>query len=247
MVVKLEDLQTLVTAAPRDDDNNQTRHHAEEPEMTEGKLLHQGGRRTLLDQHFGTDKNFPEKGDAAGFFCSDGDSSSQSGHTSCSSFGTFSCSEPLIRSTQRRGVRFNSQVKQRNIPCINDYSRGEIERTWFLPEECFKIHKQYLEEVRMLEKGILLRTGTECCPRGLESSTNEAQQAKMHTRMEALDAVLDEQDEQYEHGEYDDEAIAELYHDVTMSCQLRAHEIGIQDQREAALIYEEDERARVSS
>jgi hypothetical protein len=53
---------------------------------------------------------------------------------------------------------------------------------------------------------------------------------------------LDEQDEQQEHDDFDDEAIADMYdRGVSMSCQMWAHVVGMQDQREAELICDEDE------
>ena len=81
--------------------------------------------------------------------------------------------------------------------------------------------------------------GVKYCARGLESSTFQAQQAKKNNRRDAYDAVLDEQDEQHESDDFDEDAIAELYHEVSASCQMWAHVVAMQDQREAELIYDE--------
>jgi hypothetical protein len=172
-----------------------------------------------------------EKGENS--FSSDDDVSTLSGNTSCSSWTSSGPSSP-------RRAHFNAAVSQRLIPCINEYSREEIERTWYLPEESFKIHQRCVKEVIMLETGMRLK-GKKYCSRGLENSTMRAQLAKKKNRRYAYDAVLDEQDEQQEHDDYDDEAIAEMYHEASMSCQLWAHVVGMQDRREAELIYYEDE------
>jgi hypothetical protein len=92
----------------------------------------------------------------------------------------------------------------------------------------------------MLEKGRDF-TGTRYCVRGLENKTKQAQRARTNKRREIYDTVLDEQDEQYEQDAYDDEVLADIYREATMSCQIRAHVVGMEDQREAELIYVEDE------
>jgi hypothetical protein len=93
-----------------------------------------------------------------------------------------------------------------------------------------------IKEILMMEKGTKLK-GKKYCAQGLKTSTRLAQKGKLQNRRDAYDAVLDEQDEQQEHDDFDDEAITDMYRDVSMSCQMWAHVVGMQDQREAELIW----------
>jgi hypothetical protein len=118
-------------------------------------------------------------GGTAGSFsysCSD-EVSSQSGNTPCSSRITCEPRSPPCASPR---VHFNAAVSQRLpvlIPCINEYSpREEIERSWCLPEESFKIHQRCIKEITMFETGKRLK-GKKYCSRGLENSTVRAQLA----------------------------------------------------------------------
>ena len=168
--------------------------------------------------------------------------------TTCSTFcSTFDTTETRPQEHQqerrrKRVVRFNTVVSQRKIPCINDYSREEIEQCWFLPEESFQITQRCIKEIIMLEEGTRLKD-KKYCARGLETSTKLAQKAKTLNRRAAFDAVLDEQDEQDDQndGDFDDEAMADMYREVSKSCQMWAHVVAMQDQREAELIYDEDD------
>jgi hypothetical protein len=171
------------------------------------------------------------------YSCSD-EVSSPSGNTSYISRITCEPRSPPCAAPLR--VHFNAAVSLRLIPCINEYSRKEIERTWYLPEESFKVHESCIKEILMLERGKKMK-GKKYCSRGLENSTKQAQLARKQNQRDAYDAVLDEQDEQHEHDNYDDDAIAEMYHGASNSCQMWAHVVGMRDRREAVLIYDEDE------
>jgi hypothetical protein len=62
------------------------------------------------------------------------------------------------RRRRQRVVHFNTEVSQRNIlPCVNDYSREEIEQCWFLPEESFQMTQRCIKEILMIEKGTKLK------------------------------------------------------------------------------------------
>lgn len=85
------------------------------------------------------------------------------------------------------------------------------------------------------------------CSRGLETHTRKTAKIKSINRSDALTAVLDEQDRQlfdcpdqsnYRFFQLDDDAIRIVYHRVTSSSQLWAHQVGLQDQRDAELIWD---------
>jgi hypothetical protein len=235
MIMNLKDLQGLLTSTQQ---GRNQKHAAPGEIMVEGPLV---------DDYDGTDKRRRDvNGGGARFYSSTVDtlSTQESANTLCISVTSSLTSSVTSQQRPARHVHFDNKVHQRTIACVNDYSREEIERTWFLPEESFQIHQRCIKEIMMLEKGIKLK-GKKYCARGLENSTSQAQLAKKQNRRDAYDAVLDEQEEQYENDDdYDDEAIAELYHEVAFSCHMWAHVVGMQDQRAAELIYDEEDEEK---
>ena len=69
------------------------------------------------------------------------------------------------------------------------------------------------------------------CLRGLESALPNENLRRRSYRFAALDEVFLEQDDQYFAGIYDDEAIAEVYLEVSVECRFRAEFRGIQDRK----------------
>jgi hypothetical protein len=137
---------------------------------------------------------------------------------------------------REKAVHFHAKVSECYIPSVNDFSCEVIDQCWFTREEFFNITQRCIKEILMIEKGTRLK-GKKYCARGLETSTRLAIQAKKQNRRVAYDAVLDLQQEEL----CDGEGIRETYYDASVSCQMWAHVVGMQDQREAELIYEEDE------
>lgn len=133
----------------------------------------------------------------------------------------------------RRGVlRFAANDVVRITISRHDYTDAELEASWFQEDEYTEITMQCCKQVRKMEKGKVFKD-KKYCSRGLESLTRQAAMDKAYSRRLAFDAVLDEQDEQWQLGVVDEEAIAERYAEVSSSCQLWASVIGLRDQREA--------------
>lgn len=72
----------------------------------------------------------------------------------------------------------------------------------------------------------------DCCLRGLESGFPTENLRKRSYRLGAFEEVFLEQEDQYFAGIYDDEAIAEVYYQVTVECRFRAEFRAIQDRKE---------------
>jgi hypothetical protein len=68
-----------------------------------------------------------------------------------------------------------------------------------------------------------------CC-RGIENMTGPRMDLKQQTRLDAINAVLDLQDAQWEQGYEDQERIAEHYQRVSLQCQTEAICIAEQDE-----------------
>lgn len=113
-----------------------------------------------------------------------------------------------------------------------EYTSEEKKASWFQEDEYAQITRECCKQVRKMEKGEQLRD-KKYCSRGLESHTRRASDAKSRTRKASIEAVLYEQDRQYEEGIEDDELISQFYIDSSSSSQLWAHRVALQDQRAA--------------
>jgi hypothetical protein len=142
-------------------------------------------------------------------------------------------SEGTSRSEIESSVRFDSKATTRFTLSRIEYTPEEIKATWYKDEEYTKIRNQCLKQIKKLENGKVFTKDKKCLSRGLESQTRLATISKTLNRKNALDAVLDEQDDQRRLGVVDEEAIAQRYHQGTSSCQLWASTVGLRDQREA--------------
>jgi hypothetical protein len=133
---------------------------------------------------------------------------------------------------EERNVRFSIEPMLHFTLSLEDYTPEEIRASWFEGEEYNKIRKECCKQIKKMESGKILKD-KKYCSRGLESHTRLASLSKTLNRKPAVDAVLDEQDEQQHLGIVDEEIIAQRYQQTTSSCQLWATIVGLRDQRAA--------------
>ena len=93
----------------------------------------------------------------------------------------------------------------------------------------------------MLNRGELLKD-KKYCARGLETHTKTRSRTKSMTRVLACQVVLQEQDRQWREGIRHEDAIAYVYHSASASCQLWANVVGLEDQKEAEITYEDSDQ-----
>jgi hypothetical protein len=65
--------------------------------------------------------------------------------------------------------------------------------------------------------------------RGLEYRTRKGAVRRQHNKVEAITAVMDEQDRQIEEGFMNDELISQVYMEVSARCQEEAHQLALKD------------------
>jgi hypothetical protein len=165
------------------------------------------------------------------------DSSFQSQSSNCTA--ATDMTERTGVSDVERTVRFSAKLVVHFTLSRHDYSAEELLASWFQCEEYTRITKECCKQVRKMEKGYIFKD-KKYCSRGLE--TRLCSITKSANRKLAFSAVLDEQEEQRQLGGVDDEAIGQLYNQVSSSCQLWATTLGLRDQREAERL--EDARVR---
>lgn len=137
----------------------------------------------------------------------------------------------------RRRVQFKETVSVRPITHVNNMCDDEIADVWYNKQECQNMKRSMALTVKMISAGLFQGDDDEHCARGLEYRTRAGATKRRANKVNALDAVLDEQDRQRARGMApDDEAIRQCFLDENLHCRLAALEKGIADQEEARLL-----------
>lgn len=148
--------------------------------------------------------------------------------------------------TPVRRVNFNGQVMVRTIGHVNDLSESEIRRTWYHKEEYRQIRSSLSVTVRKITSGRYEGDTDSHCARGLEFRTPYGAQLRRKNKLDALIAVLDEQDRQMDDNDLNDDALAQLYMQFSHARLHEAQRRGELDELEALTIHEGAESLTLS-
>ena len=136
-------------------------------------------------------------------------------------------------------LTFSPTVNVRCIISHHDYTDEEKFATWYTDEEYDHISHRCQKEINKLNQGKELKD-KKYCSRGLEHATTEEARFRCFIIDVSVQAVLEEQMEQrYQHGKKstcDDNAIAQVYRQVTSECDVVAHLIGVRDAKAAGIV-----------
>ena len=136
------------------------------------------------------------------------------------------------RRRYRKRVRFSRRDDVKDTIHLNDLKReANLDNIWFSQEETQAMISQCRDLVESIESG---QPVEEECTRGLECYVPSAKSNRQQIIMEALDAVLDEQDLQRHEGINDPELLADLYFFRSYKCSDAAREVGLRDSFESA-------------
>jgi hypothetical protein len=118
-----------------------------------------------------------------------------------------------------KSVTFNDRVKVKKHIHYSNFSVDEIQASWYGKAE----ENQIKEECRLL-------AGTnQAESRGLEARTPEGGRRRNRVKVAGWDAVMNEQDIQFDSGIIDGEAIAIAYLAISYKCQIAATMMGTLD------------------
>lgn len=150
------------------------------------------------------------------------------------------------QSRKDRCVTFTRTVKVYSHIHINDMPHRIVSRAWYNQEELSHIKEEVYEianAISLVEessksknRGAAITNSSYSlhCPRGLEYRTIEGAQRRRRNRKRAWDAVLDEQERQWEkHGAVDSEALATAYRVISEKSATEAHQNALSDADEA--------------
>jgi hypothetical protein len=123
-------------------------------------------------------------------------------------------------------VSFAESLEVHCVLTLDDYTAEEIYSSWYDGEEFEKIEYKCNKIIKKSIKG----KANKYCTRGLERAMSPRLEAVERSRMEARNAVLDEQEAQRKRGVEDPERIAEVYYfEASYQCQQEANEVAESD------------------
>lgn len=136
-------------------------------------------------------------------------------------------------SSKGMSVTFSGKKHIKKIPHINTMSEEEIEQIWYSHYDYDDIKASFEYTVFMMDAGEArtVENDDHTC-RGLEMRTEEGAWSRFEHKRDAYNAVLDEQDRQWNDGEEDADQIAACCLEVTESAYKGAVERGMKDQHD---------------
>lgn len=139
---------------------------------------------------------------------------------------------PLVKA-----LRFDETMNQiQPILHLDEMPEEEVNATWYSAEEYGEIKAAYQLTIFMMEAGEELNS-EEHTSRGLEYRTQEGAWARYENKRDAYNAVLDEQDRQWQRDEDDHDEIGRIYLQHSAKCAEAAASRAAVDEIEAREIY----------
>jgi hypothetical protein len=140
-------------------------------------------------------------------------------YSSCSSSEMRTSKEKLpLNGNGGPPIKKYQLVLEKNVicpmTCLDEYTDEEIEAIWFSQEEYAEIKAGYQETVFLMESGEKLDPKHQTS-RGLEYRTQEGAWARYENKRDSYNAVLDEQDRQWQAEADDYDAISKIYIDTS--------------------------------
>jgi hypothetical protein len=122
-------------------------------------------------------------------------------------------------SKKTKSVTFNDRVIVKKHIHHANFSVDEIQASWYSKAE----ENQIKEECRILVGANHAES------RGVETRTSDAGKRRNRVKVACWDAVMNEQDFQFDSGIVDEEAIAMVYRAISYKCQIAATMMGTLD------------------
>lgn len=129
---------------------------------------------------------------------------------------------------RRRCVSFAGDVQQvGEVSSRSELSEFEFSDLWYTKEDFKAIKSAFQPTVMKMAKNLPLSEDEE--QRGLEYCTPRGSRSRKDNRYQAMDAVLDEQERQWEQDRKDTLYLAKLYRQSSAHCQTNAYLVAQKD------------------
>lgn len=134
---------------------------------------------------------------------------------------------------EKRKIKFHGRVQFKKIRHVSDFSEDEIRNGWYDTDDFAQMSDNVSEIAALVGKGKKSLNGEELCLRGLEHIIEEElAEYRAEKMLHSIDAVLDEQEQQWDEGKEDPEAIAKIYAEFGKPLIREAHMVGLEDAKE---------------
>ena len=131
---------------------------------------------------------------------------------------------------QKRKIRFHERVQFKTIRHVSEFTDDEISNGWYDKDDFNRMSENVSDIAQLIEDGETTLDGEELCTRGLEHIVEEElADYRAEKMINSIDAVLDEQEEQWDEGKEEPGLIAELYAEYAKPLLKEAHLIGLKD------------------
>ena len=146
-----------------------------------------------------------------------------------------STSSPSFASGSKRKVSFNNSVTVFHVEHHCEYSDQEFQSCWQTDEDYQLIREEVTQTIDCyFSNTISMDESVSLCLRGLEDHTTDSEEsAKAILRQGAWNAVLDEQEIQYDLGSSDSKMLREVYQTFSRPASRIARRKALQDAKEA--------------
>ncbi|CAB9497937.1 expressed unknown protein [Seminavis robusta] len=135
--------------------------------------------------------------------------------------------------THNRKLTFHNKKKTKRIPNVASMPPEILEDIWWAAEDYDDIMRSFEYTVFMMEAGEAKAVeDDQHCTRGLELRTEAGKWARFEHKRDCYNAVLDEQDRQWNEGEDNQDKIANCCREVTAKTQRIACRKGMQDEKD---------------
>jgi hypothetical protein len=142
------------------------------------------------------------------------------------------CMKECSPSSSKRRISFNEdRNKIRLIPHINELEKSDVAQIWYEKTDYDGMKQSFLPTIRKMMKGDKIEETNEETIRGLEFRTRPGAIRRQHNKLQALHAVLDEQERQKMiHGHLNDDQLADVYRSCASHCSEAAYLLALQDE-----------------
>jgi hypothetical protein len=138
---------------------------------------------------------------------------------------------PAVPQERRRTkVRFNGRVAVKETIHRNDYTDEELFYTWFRKSDFTKMKLNFQFTVQLLSANRYPGDSDEMTSRGLEYRHRAGATKRKTNKLNALYAVLDEQERQWQEGYENDDELSHVYITNNLHCRNAAQFMGQKDQ-----------------
>jgi hypothetical protein len=140
---------------------------------------------------------------------------------------------------RRKRISFADKAEEvGEVPSRSELSEHEFRNLWYTKEDFKSFKTTFLPTLKKMTKNLPLSEDEE--PRGLERSTPRGSRSRTDNRYQAMDAVLDEQERQWEQDRKDPLYLAKLYRQSSAHCQMNAYVVAQKDAEYVEQLWEQD-------